>query len=69
LKNIYTFYNLDDIFEGMTTPIYMSPETIKKSRSTTKVDMWAIGIILYQLLSKGNRPFEESNYFDMMKAI
>jgi serine/threonine protein kinase len=35
----------------------MSPETTKKIPSTTKVDMWAIGIILYQLLSKGNHPF------------
>jgi serine/threonine protein kinase len=53
----------------MTTPAYISPETIKKSRSTTKVDIWAIGIILYQLLSKGNLPFYKDTFFDTMKAI
>jgi serine/threonine protein kinase len=31
--------------------------------------MWAIGIILYQLLSKGKHPFEGDNYFDVMKSI
>jgi serine/threonine protein kinase len=36
----------------------MSPEAIKYFPSTTKVDMWAIGIILYEILSKGNHPFE-----------
>jgi len=31
--------------------------------------MWAIGIILYQLLSKGKLPFEADNYFDTMIVI
>ena len=47
----------------------MSPETIKESRSTTKVDVWAIGIILYQLLSKGNLPFYKDTMYDTMRAI
>ena len=31
--------------------------------------MWAIGIILYQLLSKGNLPFKASNPYDMPYLI
>lgn len=46
----------------------MAPEMIEKIPSTTKVDMWALGVILYQLF--GNKlPFEASNYFDTMALI
>jgi serine/threonine protein kinase len=47
----------------------VSPETILDKRSTTKVDMWALGIILYQLLSKGKLPFEESSKYLTMRSI
>jgi serine/threonine protein kinase len=47
----------------------MSPEMISQRNSTTKVDMWALGIILYQVLSKGKHPFEASSSFLMYKKI
>ena len=34
----------------------MSPETLNWNKPTNKVNIWAIGIILYELLSK-NHPF------------
>jgi serine/threonine protein kinase len=34
-------------FDGQTTPAYMTPEMILGSPSTPKVDMWALGVILY----------------------
>jgi serine/threonine protein kinase len=52
----------------MTTPAYMAPEMIVQKESTTKVDMWALGIILYQMF--GNKlPFEADNFFDTMLLI
>lgn len=33
------------------TPAYMSPEVIRNDRCTTAVDMWGIGVILYELLA------------------
>jgi serine/threonine protein kinase len=39
-----------------TTPAYASPEVINMKKITSKVDMWAIGLILYQLLTS-NHPF------------
>ena len=52
----------------MTTPAYMAPEMIVQMPSTTKVDMWALGVIMYQLF--GNKlPFEAANYYDTMKLI
>ena len=52
----------------MTTPAYMAPEMIVKNESTTKVDMWALGVILYQMFAN-KLPFEADNYFDTMTLI
>ena len=52
----------------MTTPAYMAPEMIVQKPYSTKVDMWALGVILYQLF--GNKlPFEADNCFDTQKLI
>jgi eukaryotic-like serine/threonine-protein kinase len=52
----------------MTTPAYMAPEMIFQKQSTTKIDMWALGVILYQLFSN-KLPFEAASYFETMKLI
>jgi serine/threonine protein kinase len=37
---------------------------------TSKIDMWALGIILYKLASSGGaHPFESTNYHEMIKSI
>jgi NIMA (never in mitosis gene a)-related kinase len=42
---------------GQTSPAYMAPEIIKNATPTSKVDMWAAGIILYQLVASYQHPF------------
>ncbi len=42
---------------NLTTKAYIAPEVVKGGASTTKVDMWALGIIFYELVAK-RRPFE-----------
>ena len=39
------------------TPSYMAPEVLRGQRSDHRADMWATGIVLYELLS-GARPFD-----------
>jgi len=42
------------------TPLYMAPEQWKGKRTTGATDIWAIGVILYELLV-GRRPYEETD--------
>ena len=46
----------------------MAPELIRKHNYTTKVDVWSLGIIVYQLLS-GRTPFEANSVSDIQKRI
>jgi serine/threonine protein kinase len=59
---------ITNTLSGMTTPAYMAPEMIIQSESSTKVDMWALGIILYQFFTN-KLPFEGTNYYDTMTLI
>ncbi len=43
--------NVTATFGMQTSPAYMAPEVINNEPSTIKVDMWALGIILYQLVA------------------
>ncbi len=43
----------------MGTPNYMAPEQISGVRADQRADMWAVGVILYELIS-GERPFAAS---------
>ena len=43
------------------TLIYMSPEQINNKNYTQGVDIWSAGVILYQLINKGEHPFYQEN--------
>jgi hypothetical protein len=42
---------------ALGTPSYMAPEMLVSGRCDHRADMWAVGVILYELLS-GKRPFD-----------
>lgn len=50
------------------TPIYMSPELINHNQYYCKNDIWAIGIILYQLIYH-KLPYQPSNLFHLIYLI
>lgn len=43
--------------ERAGTLLYMAPEQLTKPTHSKKVDMWALGVIMYQLLSQGKHPY------------
>ena len=56
LSENYVFSDTEATQAG--TLIYMAPEVVSKKRQITKsVDIWAIGIIMYEVLTGGKHPF------------
>ncbi|HEV2583443.1 MAG TPA: serine/threonine-protein kinase [Ktedonobacteraceae bacterium] len=47
------------------TPDYMSPEQLRGERGTAASDIYAVGIVLYEMLC-GHTPFESENIFAVM---
>jgi eukaryotic-like serine/threonine-protein kinase len=50
------------------TPDYMSPEQIRGDEIDRRTDLWAVGAVLYQLLS-GSKPFEGRPLAKLLTAI
>jgi serine/threonine protein kinase/WD40 repeat protein len=42
---------------GIGTPAYMAPELVQGKEPTLQSDIYAMGVILYEMLSGGERPF------------
>ncbi len=51
----------------MGTPDYISPEQVKGKRGDARSDVFALGVMLYEMLT-GRAPFEGSNPFAVMNS-
>ena len=59
-----TFGKLSQV---MGSPDYISPEQVKNSRGDARSDLYAVGVMLYEMLT-GETPFHGSNPFAVMNA-
>jgi NIMA (never in mitosis gene a)-related kinase len=59
-------FNLASTFAG--TPNYMSPELVQGNKYSFASEVWAIGIILYELMTF-KRPFDATNLNELQKKI
>ena len=50
------------------TPLYVSPELLKKKYYDHKVDIWGLGVLSYELLL-GKVPFEIFTESDFKKIV
>jgi serine/threonine protein kinase len=50
------------------TPLYMSPESLKKSYYSSKTDIYSLGIILFEMM-QGKTPFESSNEKELLEKM
>lgn len=50
------------------SPLYMAPEVLQFQKYDSKVDMWSVGAILFELLN-GHPPFSGKNNCQLLKNI
>lgn len=66
---LVTDFGLAHLTEGATsvsvisggTPAYMSPEQVRGEELTPQTDIYSLGVVLYELLTGGERPFTGEN--------
>jgi len=52
----------------MGTPAYLSPEVLRGERATAQSDLWALGVVLYDMTS-GGLPFHGGSIAELCSAI
>ncbi len=68
LAKLGTPSNLTGAGVRLGTAAYMSPEQARGQEADARSDIWAVGVVLFELLT-GRRPFEGERYESLLYAI
>src|SRR5213076_1981129 len=63
-----TFATIQDASSVSGTLPYMAPEILRGDSADAQTDLWALGVVLYELAS-GRMPFEGRTGFEISSAI
>ena len=50
------------------SPAYMAPEQLQNKNVDARTDIWAIGVVMFELLS-GTQPFDDEVFTELLEAI
>ncbi|XP_043573828.1 ephrin type-A receptor 7-like isoform X3 [Chiloscyllium plagiosum] len=63
---------VDSVFTtmgGKTSVLWAAPETIQYHRYSTASDVWSFGIVMWEVMSYGERPYWDMSNQDVIKAV
>lgn len=63
-RSLWQDHGLTKTGGAIGTPYYMSPEQIRGEELDTRCDIYAMGIIAYELVC-GERPYDDEHYFNL----
>ena len=63
------YYKQNEMVETICgSPLYMAPEIMKKKKYKSNVDLWSVGIIMYEMLT-GYVPFKARTPLELIQTI
>jgi len=60
--------NSEHKFTIRGSPLYMAPEMLLKHKYDARVDLWSVGVIMYECLF-GKAPYSSSNFQELAEKI